>query len=33
MEGDWARLQRRYGPGLVRHHAVETVGEPAVDDA
>ena len=32
MEGDSDRLQRR-DPGLVRHHAVETVGEPAVDDA
>ena len=33
MEGDCDRLQRRDGPGLVRHPAVETVGEPAVDDA
>ena len=33
MKGDRDHLQRRDGPGLVRHHAVQTVGDPAVDVA
>jgi len=33
MKGNRDHLQRRDGPGLVRHHAVQTVGDPAVDVA